>query len=123
MKLTHIFQAGIGFRVLETTKRSQTALLTLDPSESSSDKPSRHADSDQVLIVLRGEVTAKIGEEIEVMKNGMPLSCLPKHPTPLPTAVAIARLLSVFMPSQLIRRKRNAIRPATLQASLGLLLI
>ncbi len=28
MKLTHIFEAGTGFRVLDTTERSQTGLLT-----------------------------------------------------------------------------------------------
>ncbi len=70
MKLTHIFEAGRGFRVLETTERSQTGLLTLESGESSSDKPSTHADSDQVLVVLQGELTAKIGEESAVMKLG-----------------------------------------------------
>lgn len=70
MKLTHIFQAGTGFRVLDTTARSQTGLLTLEPGESSSEKPSVHAESDQVLIVLQGELTAKIGDESAVMKNG-----------------------------------------------------
>lgn len=70
MKLTHIFQAGTGFQVLETTERSQTGLLTLEAGESSSDKPSTHAESDQVLVVLQGEVTAEIGGESAVMKNG-----------------------------------------------------
>lgn len=70
MKLTHIFQAGTGFRVLETTERSQTGLLTLEPGESSSDDPSRHAESDQILVVLQGEVTAEIADESAVMKIG-----------------------------------------------------
>lgn len=70
MKLTHIFQAGAGFKVLETTERSQTGLLTLDPGEASNDEPSVHAESDQVLVVLQGEVTAEIADESTVMKVG-----------------------------------------------------
>ena len=70
MKLTHIFEAGSGFKVLETTERSQTGLLTLDEGEASNDDPSVHKDSDQVLVVLQGEVTAEIADETEVMKVG-----------------------------------------------------
>lgn len=70
MKLTHIFQAGTGFKVLDTTERSQTGLLTLEAGESSSDDPSVHADSDQVLVVLQGEVTAEISEESAVLMKG-----------------------------------------------------
>lgn len=70
MKLTHIFEAGTGFRVLETTERSQTGLLTLEAGESSSDKPSVHDESDQTLIVLQGELTAEIGRERAGMKVG-----------------------------------------------------
>ncbi len=70
MKLTRIFQAGSGFKVLETTERSQTGLLTLEAGESSSDDPSVHQDSDQVLVVLQGEVTAEIAAESAVLKSG-----------------------------------------------------
>lgn len=69
MKLTHIFQAGSGFRVLETTERTQTGLLTLEAGESSSDRPSVHPESDQVLVLLQGELTAEIGGENAVMKT------------------------------------------------------
>lgn len=41
MKLTHIFEAGTGFRVIDTTDRSQTGLLTLEAGEASGEKPSR----------------------------------------------------------------------------------
>lgn len=70
MKLTHIFAAGSGFRVLDTTERSQTGLLTLAPGESSSDKPSRHEESDQTLVLLAGELRAEIGDEQVVMEDG-----------------------------------------------------
>ena len=70
MKLTHIFKAGTGFRVLDTTERSQTGLLTLEPGEATGEKPSTHHDSDQTLIVLKGELTAEIGGESARMKDG-----------------------------------------------------
>ncbi len=70
MKLTHIFEAGTGFRVLDTTERSQTGLLTLEAGDATGDKPSRHEDSDQTLILLDGELTAEIGDEKAVMKRG-----------------------------------------------------
>lgn len=80
MKLTHIFQAGTGFKVLDTTERSQTGLLALEPGESSSEKPSVHAGSDQVLIVLQGELTAEIDGESAVMKNGDAIAVPAKTP-------------------------------------------
>ncbi len=70
MKLTHIFQAGSGFRVIDTTELSQTGLLTLEAGESSSDKPSVHAKSDQTLILLKGKLRAEIGEETAQMESG-----------------------------------------------------
>ncbi len=70
MNVTHIFAAGSGFRVLDTTERSQTGLLTLEPGESSSEKPSTHQDSDQTLILLAGELRAEIGDEKAVLEEG-----------------------------------------------------
>jgi len=69
MHLTHIFAAGSGFRVLDTTERSQTGLLTLEAGEATGEKPSRHEDSDQTLILLAGELRAEIGDEKETMEE------------------------------------------------------
>ena len=80
MKLSHIFDEGTGFKVLITTERSQTGLLTLDAGEASSDKPSTHQESDQVLVVLRGEVTAKIGDENALLKVGDAVTVPAKTP-------------------------------------------
>ena len=80
MKLSHIFDEGTGFMVLITTERSQTGLLTLDAGEASSDKPSVHEESDQVLVVLRGELTAKIGDETASMKEGDAVTVPAKTP-------------------------------------------
>lgn len=75
MKLTHIFEAGTGFRVLDTTERSQTGLLTLEAGEATGEKPSTHAQSDQVLVVparrsdrrsRRGERGPKEGDAVTV---------------------------------------------------------
>ena len=44
--------------------------MTLDAGESSSEKPNTHPESDQVLIVLEGKVTAEIsGERVEMEKG------------------------------------------------------
>jgi mannose-6-phosphate isomerase-like protein (cupin superfamily) len=44
--------------------------MTLDPDESSSDRPNTHPESDQVLIVLEGKVTAEISGKRSEMKKG-----------------------------------------------------
>ena len=46
------------------------ASMTLDPGESSSEKPNTHRESDQVLIVLEGKLTAQIsGKQTEMNKG------------------------------------------------------
>jgi mannose-6-phosphate isomerase-like protein (cupin superfamily) len=70
MKLTHILEAGSGFRVLETTERSQTALFVLEAGEQSSNEPNVHEESDQTLVVLKGELTAEVAGERATMKAG-----------------------------------------------------
>ena len=67
---TNIYQAGTGFKILHSTRRSQMASMTLDPGESSSEKPNTHRESDQVLIVLEGKLTAQIsGKQTEMNKG------------------------------------------------------
>lgn len=80
MRLTHIFEAGSGFKILETTERSQTGLLTLEVGEATGDKPSTHAESDQVLVVLQGALTAEIGGESEVLDIGDAVTVPAKTP-------------------------------------------
>ncbi len=80
MKLTHIFEAGTGFKILETTERSQTGLLTLEVGEATGETPSTHAESDQVLIILQGELTAEIGGESEVLDIGDAVTVPAKTP-------------------------------------------
>jgi mannose-6-phosphate isomerase-like protein (cupin superfamily) len=68
--MTNIYSAHKGFKILETTRRSQTATMTLDPGESSSKRPNTHPESDQVLIVLEGKLTAEISGKRSEMKKG-----------------------------------------------------
>jgi mannose-6-phosphate isomerase-like protein (cupin superfamily) len=62
MKKANISDAGSGFDVLSTSERTQTAMMTLAPGESSSEKPNTHKSSDQVLLVLEGELRAEVGD-------------------------------------------------------------
>jgi mannose-6-phosphate isomerase-like protein (cupin superfamily) len=58
------------FKVLQTTKRSQTAVMTLGPGQSSGDKAEAHKNSEQVLLLVEGELSADIGGKHSRMKRG-----------------------------------------------------
>src|SRR6266705_5788468 len=70
MKATNIDKAKGWFEVLQTGERSQTAMMTLAPGKSSGDKAEAHEDSDQVLLILEGELTGEVGEEHLSLKEG-----------------------------------------------------
>lgn len=70
MEIKNIREAKDSFEVLQTTKRTQTAMMTLQPGKSSGSKPEGHKHSDQVLLVLEGEVEGEIGDKTITMKQG-----------------------------------------------------
>jgi len=71
--MTNVYRAGTGFKILHTTPRSQAASMTLEPGNSSSEKPNTHSESDQVLIVLEGTLIAEIsGKRAEMSKGDGP---------------------------------------------------
>jgi mannose-6-phosphate isomerase-like protein (cupin superfamily) len=70
MKISNVFAHETGFDVLETTKLSQTAVMILGAGESSGQRPSTHKNSDQVLIVLEGEVLAETPHHAATMRAG-----------------------------------------------------
>jgi mannose-6-phosphate isomerase-like protein (cupin superfamily) len=70
MNVTNIGAATEWFQVLQTTKRSQTAMMTLDSGGASGEKPSAHDESDQVLLVLEGELIGEVGDERRRFKKG-----------------------------------------------------
>jgi len=58
------------FLLLETTGRTQTATMVLRPREASSEEMEAHPHSDQVLLVLEGEVVAEVGGERQTLAAG-----------------------------------------------------
>ncbi|MDQ2818640.1 MAG: cupin domain-containing protein [Candidatus Eremiobacteraeota bacterium] len=58
------------FKVLQTGTQTQTAIMTLKPGEASGAKSNEHPQSDQVLLVLEGELKAEIGEELTTLVKG-----------------------------------------------------
>ena len=70
MKKHNALAAKGGFSVMQTSDESQAATMTLEPGEWSGDKRNEHPDSEQVLLVLEGEVVAEIGEDRAVLARG-----------------------------------------------------
>ncbi len=70
MNVTNIGKAKKWFEVLQTAERSQTAMMTLEPDESTGDKAEAHEKSDQVLLILEGELTGQVGNEYPSLKQG-----------------------------------------------------
>jgi mannose-6-phosphate isomerase-like protein (cupin superfamily) len=67
---TNLHAAQEWFEVLQTTDRSQTAVMNLAPGDSSGDDPESHPGSDQILLVVEGEVMAEIAEEKAKLRKG-----------------------------------------------------
>lgn len=70
MKIRHISEATGFFEVLQTSKQTQTAMMTLAPGQSSGSAKEGHRRSDQVLLVLEGEVVGEIGDDTVTMRQG-----------------------------------------------------
>src|SRR3954471_322979 len=70
MDLTNIKEAKDWFEVLQTSKRTQTAMMTLAPGKKTGRKAEAHAKSDQVLLVLSGKLSGTVGPESVSLKKG-----------------------------------------------------
>src|SRR5688572_5488824 len=70
MDVVHTKRVKRFFKVLQTGKRSQTAMMTLRPGQESGPKGTDHPKSDQVLLVLRGSVFAEVGRTKRMLKAG-----------------------------------------------------
>jgi|SRR6266404_5134480 len=70
MDVTNIEKAKDWFEVLQTAERSQTAMMTLAPGDATSDKAEAHAKSDQVLLILEGELAGEVGDRHPNLKKG-----------------------------------------------------
>jgi len=70
MNVTNIDKANAWFEVLQTGERSQTAMMTLAPGDATGDKAEAHEKSDQVLLILEGELTGEVGDQCPRLKKG-----------------------------------------------------
>jgi mannose-6-phosphate isomerase-like protein (cupin superfamily) len=70
MDLANIKDATEWFEVLQTSKRSQTAMMTLPPGDETGRKPEAHRKSDQVLLMLSGKLSGTVGAEKVTLKKG-----------------------------------------------------
>jgi mannose-6-phosphate isomerase-like protein (cupin superfamily) len=70
MNVTNIQDAESWFQVLHTTKQSQTAVMTLKPDGESSEEMNVHEKSDQVVLIVEGEIEAQVGETKRILRKG-----------------------------------------------------
>jgi mannose-6-phosphate isomerase-like protein (cupin superfamily) len=70
MNLSNINQTKEWFEVLQTTDRSQAAVMRLNPGEATGEHAESHEDSEQLLLLLGGMLAAEIGAERLTMKDG-----------------------------------------------------
>ncbi len=64
----HDFQEW--FEILQTTGKSQVAMMRLDVGQATGEKPEEHPESDQILLVLEGHVSGTIGDQNVVLDQG-----------------------------------------------------
>jgi len=70
MTISNIHDAGHWFEVLQTTRQSQTAVMVLTADHHSSEDLNVHKNSDQVLLLVEGELEAEIGGKKLAMRQG-----------------------------------------------------
>lgn len=70
MNIKNIDEAKEWFEVLQSGKRSQTAMMTLKPGKATGEKAEAHEKSDQVLLMLEGELAGEVGEERPRLNKG-----------------------------------------------------
>jgi mannose-6-phosphate isomerase-like protein (cupin superfamily) len=70
MDLANIKDASEWFEVLQTSKRTQTAMMTLAPGNQTGKKAEAHEKSDQVLLMVSGRLSGMVGPETVALKKG-----------------------------------------------------
>lgn len=70
MQRSNIRDAKKWFDVLETASKSQVAVMKLSPGKASGPRGNEHPKSEQILLVLEGEIFAEIGEEKTTLRKG-----------------------------------------------------
>jgi mannose-6-phosphate isomerase-like protein (cupin superfamily) len=70
MNINDIHESSEDFHILKTTGRAQTATITLNSGEATSEGLNSHPHSDQTIILLNGELEADVGEEHATLRSG-----------------------------------------------------
>ncbi|MBV8967583.1 MAG: cupin domain-containing protein [Verrucomicrobia bacterium] len=70
MNLANIYCSKSWFQILQTTDKSQTAVMALEAGKSTGEQPESHRDSQQVLILINGELSAQVGKERRELTEG-----------------------------------------------------
>jgi mannose-6-phosphate isomerase-like protein (cupin superfamily) len=70
MDIVNIGIARKWFEVLQTSERSQTAMMTLASGDATGAGAEAHEESDQVLLMLDGELTGEVGDQRPSLKKG-----------------------------------------------------
>ena len=70
MNVTNIGKARKWFEVLQTSERSQTAMMTLAPWDATGARAEAHEKSDQILLMLDGELSGEVGDQHPNLKKG-----------------------------------------------------
>jgi mannose-6-phosphate isomerase-like protein (cupin superfamily) len=70
VRRANIYRAKEWFKVLQTSKRSQTAVMKLGVGQSTGDHAEAHKASEQVLLLIEGELSAEIAGKCSRMKAG-----------------------------------------------------
>ena len=73
MNIANIRESARDFHILQTTSRLQTATMLLQHGEETSDKLEVHPDSDQMVLLLEGELIAVVGAEKQPLGTGQSL--------------------------------------------------
>ncbi|HZK82525.1 MAG TPA: cupin domain-containing protein [Humisphaera sp.] len=70
MIISNFKDATKAFDVLQTISKTQVATMRLAPGKASGPKGNEHPESDQVLMVMEGEIYAEIGDEKATLRKG-----------------------------------------------------
>jgi mannose-6-phosphate isomerase-like protein (cupin superfamily) len=70
VKVQSIYDFEEWFQVLQTTDRSQVAMMELAPGQATGDEAEAHEKSDQVLLVIKGEIEGEIGKQQVSLSEG-----------------------------------------------------
>ena len=70
VQIANIGDAREWFQVLQTHRKTQTAVMALEPGRSSGEKAEAHEGSEQVLLLLEGELEAEIAGNRQRIRKG-----------------------------------------------------